>query len=566
MDFDPDWLCPDAVHPTPQLDFIVRMQEWDSAEEELLLGMLGRLLFPVGRYDNWQACLMLIGVGGSGKTTITDAIINAGYSPEQIGYMSNTIEKNFPFESLVNSSVVIAADVDKDLMSNLSQTDLHKIINGERVEINIKYGSHRTLQWVAPFMLVANVVPNWQDDQGQMTRRVVYFNFSKKPTLCNSSLDAELKDPAIQVQILLRCSKVYRRLAVRYKQDGIMPNILAKYYPRCAEDGTNAVSSSKGVRVGLSARWVMPSRVRHAALLVCCLLSVPALAKPTRDDAGGLSGILSAPALNQTTRATRDADGPGGFAPAAVGARLHYIRVPKTGSSSLKPHLQACGAVRYHDHGHGCRPHDHCDAMRIHAKQPNAIVFGVIRAPCEHFDSALRHMRSRNVKVLPYGNQTTPMQLAQWLLAIRRNGCSQAIPGHCASAANGPFLDVQAFVQKIFALFPTDNKHREEKNRVMLLPQSYYVPDAPSWSRPVCYSSNRTVLTQQVNRVFADAGVRCRIRPEALESTTRNIDAHLFPQALPGPVCQLIKTELYPEDAALYDKHCTPKALRRALR
>ncbi|KAJ1620997.1 hypothetical protein T492DRAFT_1128505 [Pavlovales sp. CCMP2436] len=196
MDFDPDWLCPDAVHPTPQLDSIVRMQEWDSAEEELLLGMLGRLLFPVGRYDNWQACLMLIGVGGSGKTTVTDAIINAGYSPEQIGYMSNTIEKNFPFESLVNLSVVIAADVDKDLMSNLSQTDLHKIINGERVEINIKYGGRRTLQWVAPFMLVANV------------------------------------------QILLRCSKAYRRLAVRYKQDGIMPNILAKYYPRRAEVGS----------------------------------------------------------------------------------------------------------------------------------------------------------------------------------------------------------------------------------------------------------------------------------------------------------------------------------------
>ncbi|KAJ1622463.1 hypothetical protein T492DRAFT_885232 [Pavlovales sp. CCMP2436] len=127
MEFDPDWLCPDAVHPTPQLDSIVRMEEWDSAEEELLLGMLGRLLFP-------------------------------------------------------------------DLMSNLSQTDLHNIINGERVEINIKYGGRRTLQWVAPFMLVAN--------------------------------------------ILLRCSKAYRRLAVRYKQDGTMPNILAKYYPRHAEVGS----------------------------------------------------------------------------------------------------------------------------------------------------------------------------------------------------------------------------------------------------------------------------------------------------------------------------------------
>ncbi|KAJ1626378.1 hypothetical protein T492DRAFT_843210 [Pavlovales sp. CCMP2436] len=139
-----------------------------------------------GRFDNWQACLMLIGVGGSGKTTVTDAVTNAGYNPD----------------------VVVAADVQP-------LADRHTIINGERVEINIKYGGRRTLQWVAPFMLVANMPPT-----------------------ANSQLATELKDPAVQVQILLRCSKVYRELAVRYKQDGTMPNILAKYYPRRAEVGS----------------------------------------------------------------------------------------------------------------------------------------------------------------------------------------------------------------------------------------------------------------------------------------------------------------------------------------
>jgi phage/plasmid-associated DNA primase len=128
--------------------------------------------------------------------------------------------------------------VDKDLMSNLSQTDLHKIINGERVEINIKHGGRVTLQWVAPFMLVANVVPNWQDDQGQMTRRIVYFDFNKKPATSNSKLADELKEARVQVQMLLRCSKIYRKLAVLYQNDGIMPNILAKYYPRRTEVGS----------------------------------------------------------------------------------------------------------------------------------------------------------------------------------------------------------------------------------------------------------------------------------------------------------------------------------------
>jgi len=163
---------------------------------------------------------------------VTDAVLNAGYTADQIGYISNTIEKNFPFKSLLKSSVVVAADVDKGLMSNLSQTDLHKIINGERVEVNVKYGGRVTLQWIAPFMLVANVMPNWQDDQGQMTRRIVYFDFSKKPPCANSQLAAEFKNPLTQLQILLRCSKIYRAMAERYKDDGIMPNILGNYYPR----------------------------------------------------------------------------------------------------------------------------------------------------------------------------------------------------------------------------------------------------------------------------------------------------------------------------------------------
>ncbi|KAJ1640876.1 hypothetical protein T492DRAFT_854473 [Pavlovales sp. CCMP2436] len=83
-------------------------------------------------------------------------------------------------------------------------------------------------------MLVANVVPNWQDDQGQMTRRIVYFDFSKKPPFENSQLAAKLKDPLVQLHILLRCTKIYRAMVERYKYDGIMPNILAKYYPRRA--------------------------------------------------------------------------------------------------------------------------------------------------------------------------------------------------------------------------------------------------------------------------------------------------------------------------------------------
>jgi hypothetical protein len=235
--------------------------------------------------------------------------------------------------------------------------------------------------------------------------------------------------------------------------------------------------------------------------------------------------------------------------------RLHYIRVPKTGSTALKPHVLACDEVQYNNHNAGCRVAlSKCNSTHVHAKQPGAIVFGVIRSPCEHFDSVHRHLARReerlhhtrrdatsSVHVMPKGQETTPMQLAQSIIAFRRS----------SAAAGSPALAVQEFARSII-------DRARDRHFYMLFPQAYYLPDAP-WSRPVCYNSNTRVLAHEVNRVVAGAGVRCRILPRALDLA--NVNKAFSPKALPGNVCRLVTEELYPEDAALFDKHCSPKAL-----
>lgn len=233
IEFDSRWLADDIVLPTPAIDAIFETQEWNAAEQQLLLAMLGRMAYPVGLFDKWQTALFLTGVGGSGKTTLTNACAHSMYETCQIGYISNTIEKNFPFESLTKVNMVIAADIDESLMTNLSQTDLHKIINGEEVEINVKHGGRTTLQWHAPLCLVANVVPNWQDDQGQMSRRIVYFDFSKKPPRADTSLEEMIKDPMQKTMLLLKLCKTYRSMAAQYCSQ-TMDNIIKQRYPRLA--------------------------------------------------------------------------------------------------------------------------------------------------------------------------------------------------------------------------------------------------------------------------------------------------------------------------------------------
>ena len=126
---------------------------------------------------------------------------------------------------------MIAADIDKDLMQNLSQTDLHKMINGEDVEINVKHGTRVTVRWSAALLLVANVVPDWQDDQGQMSRRLVYFDFAKVPSVVDTTLAARLREPAESAMILLKLSRTYMELAQRYAQLN-MDAIVRTHYPR----------------------------------------------------------------------------------------------------------------------------------------------------------------------------------------------------------------------------------------------------------------------------------------------------------------------------------------------
>lgn len=238
IDFEIEWLNDDADLPTPAVDAILRMQEWDQDEVRLLLAMLGRMAYPIGMFDKWQTALFLTGVGGSGKTTLTNACAHSIYETCQIGYISNTIEKNFPFESLTKVNMVIAADIDESLMLNLSQTDLHKIINGEEVEINVKHGGRTTLQWHAPLCLVANVVPNWKDDQGQMARRIVYFDFSKKPPSADTRLEEMVKNPLEKTMLLLKLCKTYRRMAEEFDAQ-TMDNVIKLHYPRLASVSRN---------------------------------------------------------------------------------------------------------------------------------------------------------------------------------------------------------------------------------------------------------------------------------------------------------------------------------------
>lgn len=99
---------------------------------------------------------------------------------------SNTVEKNFPLEALVDCFMYLALDIGSDF--TLDQTLWQSMVSGEEVAINRKNKLRITVIWVHPGMLAGNNMPPWRDNSHSVSRRMVHFAFEKCVTGTNPFL------------------------------------------------------------------------------------------------------------------------------------------------------------------------------------------------------------------------------------------------------------------------------------------------------------------------------------------------------------------------------------------
>lgn len=62
---------------------------------KILMILLGRTLFDIGEYDDWQVQIGLFGIGGSGKSCILKGQV-ALFDGDDVGTLSNQVRNNFP--------------------------------------------------------------------------------------------------------------------------------------------------------------------------------------------------------------------------------------------------------------------------------------------------------------------------------------------------------------------------------------------------------------------------------------------------------------------------------------
>jgi len=173
--------------------------------------LLGRLLFEVNEKDCWQVMPMFVGRAGTGKSVIASTVAQF-FEERDIGLASNDQQKGFGLETLFDKKLWLVKEVKYDF--SIDQAQLQSMITGEEMSIQRKNKIALQVVWRAPGLLSGNELPNWADNSGSMSRRMILFYFHKRVSNSDPMLSERLKQ---ELPILMhKCNKAYARAVARY--------------------------------------------------------------------------------------------------------------------------------------------------------------------------------------------------------------------------------------------------------------------------------------------------------------------------------------------------------------
>lgn len=197
---------------TPHLDYIFTYQGFSKECIEWWMILCGRMLYDVGDLDNWQVFPYLLGLAGTGKSTIVHGVVAKMYSEEDVGVLSNNTEKTFGLAAIHDKLLFVAGEVKRDLA--LEQSEFQSLVSGESMAINEKYKTAYSVKWRVPGLMAGNELPSFSDNAGSIARRLIVFRFDKKVQRGDTKLEEKLRDE--MARIVIKCNKAYQNASRLY--------------------------------------------------------------------------------------------------------------------------------------------------------------------------------------------------------------------------------------------------------------------------------------------------------------------------------------------------------------
>lgn len=219
------------LEPFP-LDFYTPILDHQNITGDLRLlcyALLGRLGFILNKHERWQMAPILYGEGGTGKTTIAGTAIHAMNGEGSVGIMDNAPEPAFPVQGLETKTAIFMNDIGNGFLKAFSQDRFRTMLNGEGVTVARKFMPKLDIDnWPSAIIITTNDELQWENDKGQMARRLAQFQFvNALDVTTRVDYDSIAKQPENQAKILVTLAKHYHRGIVRYGK-GPLDRIFAK--------------------------------------------------------------------------------------------------------------------------------------------------------------------------------------------------------------------------------------------------------------------------------------------------------------------------------------------------
>ena len=241
---------------TPYLQSIMDFQAFSPEVCQWLYVMLGRLLYPLNQMDGWQVIPFFKGQASSGKSTIILKVCKMFYDAQDVGVLSNNIERKFGLSAFYDKYLFLAPEIKSDL--GIEQAEFQSVVSGEDLQVNVKHKKAFATTWSVPGALAGNEVPAWADNSGSVQRRVLLWEFGRAVTNGDMKLGEKLGHelPAI----LAKCNKAYLDMAGKYGHLNVW-TVLPQYFKETRDQLAQSVNSVEA--------FLVSTEVLHGDDLYC---------------------------------------------------------------------------------------------------------------------------------------------------------------------------------------------------------------------------------------------------------------------------------------------------------
>jgi hypothetical protein len=197
---------------TPLFDRVL-LAQLEPEVADLLLALLGRLLFRIGAADRWQVMPYLVGIGGTGKSLILQ-VADAMFRRGAVGNLGARREEIFGMANLVDKEAVFGRDMPAKLSGALAQELMQAMVAGEAMEVPRKGQVALNVVWTAPIIMASNHMPDYVNTGNNVGRRIVPFRFDKVVAVQDDGLLARILETELPA-VVCRATRAYRAAVER---------------------------------------------------------------------------------------------------------------------------------------------------------------------------------------------------------------------------------------------------------------------------------------------------------------------------------------------------------------